>query len=163
TATRNEHYTATHATEPVLCLAFALSAKTWKLGCTTGHGQTPRERSSAARHQVPWLPEVAPATRRVGLPATAPVVRCDAAGRAGCWRHRFFQAHGITTQVVDSSAIAVKRRQRRAKSDAVDVRTLLRRLRRSSHGARQGWRVGHVPSVDAAEQRHVPRDLEPRK
>ena len=45
TATRNEHYTETHATEPVLFLAFELSEKTWKLGCTTGHGQQPRERS----------------------------------------------------------------------------------------------------------------------
>jgi hypothetical protein len=42
TATRNEHYTETRATEPVLFLAFALSEKTWKFGCTMGHGQKPR-------------------------------------------------------------------------------------------------------------------------
>ncbi|MDQ3764764.1 MAG: hypothetical protein M3460_25525 [Actinomycetota bacterium] len=32
--TYNEHYTETHATEPVLFLAFELSEKTWKLGFT---------------------------------------------------------------------------------------------------------------------------------
>ena len=55
TATRNEQYTAMYATEPVLFLAFALSAKTWKLGFTTGHGQQLRERSITARHQARLL------------------------------------------------------------------------------------------------------------
>ena len=72
TATHNEHDTATHAPEPVLFLAFELSEKTWKLGFTTGHGQQPRERSIAARHQARLLQEVAQAKRRFGLPETAP-------------------------------------------------------------------------------------------
>ena len=57
TAPHNEHYTETHAPESVLFLAFALSEKTWKLGCTTGYGQQPRERSIAARHQARLLHE----------------------------------------------------------------------------------------------------------
>jgi hypothetical protein len=36
TATPNEHSTETYAPEPVLFLAFALRAKTWKLGFTPG-------------------------------------------------------------------------------------------------------------------------------
>jgi transposase len=40
------------------------------------------------------------------------------------------QAHGITNSVVDSSAIEVHRRQRRAKSDGLDVRKLLSMLMR---------------------------------
>jgi transposase len=125
TATRHEHYTETHATEPVLFLAFELSEKTWKLGFTTGHGQKPRERSIAARHQACLLHEVAQAKSRFGLPETAPVMSCYEAGREGFWLHRFLQAQGITNHVVDSSAIEVKRRKRRAKSDALDVRKLL--------------------------------------
>ena len=31
TATPNEHYTAMHATEPVLFLAFELSEKNWRV------------------------------------------------------------------------------------------------------------------------------------
>jgi transposase len=131
TAPRHEQYTARHATEPVLFLAFARRAKTWKLGCTMGHGQPPRERRIPARHQARWLHEVAQTQRRCGLPETAPVVRGDEAGRAGFWWHRFVQAHGSTNHGVDASSIAVNRRQRRAKSDGVDVRQLWTRLRRS--------------------------------
>jgi transposase len=160
TATHNEHYTAMYAPEPVLFLAFELSEKTWKLGCTTGHGQQPRERSIAARHQARLLHEVGQATRRCGLPETAPVVSCYAAGREGFWLHRFVQAHGITNQVVDSSSIEVNRRKRRAKSDGLDVRKLLTMLMRSHHGERGGWRVVNVPSIEAEDQRHLHRDLE---
>ena len=115
-----------HDTTParVLFVAFALREKTWKLGCTTGHGQKPRERSIAACHQARLLQEVGPAKKRFGLPETAPVVRCYEAGRAGFWRHRFLQAQGITHHVVDSSSIEVNRRKRRAKSDGLDVRKL---------------------------------------
>jgi transposase len=62
------------------------------------------------------------------------VVRCYEAGRVGLWRHRFIQAQGITNSVVDSSSIAGNRRQRRAKSDALDVRKLVRMLMRYEHG-----------------------------
>jgi transposase len=157
TATHNAHPTTP---ERVLCMAFALSEKSWQLGCTTGHGQKPRERGVAARHQARVLHEIAPAKKRFALPATAPVVSCDASGRDGFWLHRLLQAHGITTQVVDSAAIAVKRRQRRAQSDGLDVRKWLSMLLRYAHGAREGWRVVHVPTVDAEDGRHLHRDLE---
>jgi hypothetical protein len=86
TATPNEHSTAMHATEPLLFLAFALREKTWKLGCTTGHGQQPRERSIPARHQERLLHEVAQATRRFGLPETGPwcVAMKRAVKASGC-------------------------------------------------------------------------------
>jgi transposase len=160
TATHNEHYTETHAPEPVLFLAFELSEKTWKLGFTTGYGQKPRERSVAARHQARLLQEVAQAKQRFGLPETAPVVSCYEAGREGVWLHRFLQAHGITNHVVDSSSIEVNRRKRRAKSAGLDVRKLLTMLMRSHHGERGVWRVVHVPSIEAEDQRHLHRDLE---
>src|ERR671925_827803 len=160
TATHNQHDTTP---ERVLFMAFELSEKTWKLGFTTGHGQKPRERMVAARHQARLLQEVAQAKRRFGLPETAPVVSCYEAGREGFWLHRFLQAQGITNQVVDSSSIEVNRRQRRAKSDGLDVRKLLRMLRRFHHGEREVWRVVHVPSVEAEDQRHLHRDLETLK
>ena len=83
-------------------------------------------RTVTARDQDRVLDEIAQATHRLGLPETAPVVSCYEAGRDGLWLHRLVLAHGITNHVVDSSAIAVNRRQRRAKSDGLDVRTLLR-------------------------------------
>ena len=160
TATHNKHATTT---ERVLFMAFELSEKTWKLGFTTGPGQKPRERGVAARNQVRVLQEVAQAKQRFGLPESAPVVSCYEAGREGFWLHRFLQAQGITNHVVDSSSIEVNRRQRRAKSDGLDVRKLLSMLIRYESGEREVWRVVHVPSVAAEDQRHLHRDLETLK
>src|ERR671936_1317617 len=144
-------------------MAFELSEKTWKLGFTTGHGQKPRERAVAARHQARVLQEIAQAKRRFGLPETAPVVSCYEAGREGFWLHRFLQAQGITNYVVDSSSIEVNRRRRRAKSDGLDVRKLLSMLLRYAQGERQVWQVLKVPSVEAEDRRHLHRDLETLK
>jgi transposase len=160
TATHNAHDTTP---ERVLFVAFELREKTWKLGFTTGHGQKPRERGFAARNQAHLLQEVAQAKKRCGLPESAPVVSCYEAGREGFWLHRYLQAQGIPNHGVDSSSIAVKRRQRRAKSDGLDVRKLLTMLMRFHHGERDVWRVVHVPTVEAADQRHLPRDLETLK
>src|SRR4029453_6085557 len=148
-----------NTTEAALFVAFALREKNWKLGFTTGAGQKPREGGMTARHQERRLDESAQAQRRFGLPETTPVVRCYEAGREGFWLHRFVLAHGITNHVVDSSAIAVSRRQRRAKSDGRDVRKLLRMLSRYHGGERQVWHVVNAPSGEAEDQRHRPRDL----
>ena len=152
-----------NTTAGTLFVAFELSEKTWKLGFTTGHGQKPRERTVPARHQERVLEEIAHAKRRLGLPDTAPVVSCYEAGREGFWLQRFLQAHGITNQVVDSSAIEVNRRRRRAKSDGLDVRKLLSMLMRYHHGERQVWQVVKVPSIEAEDHRHLHRDLETLK
>jgi len=157
TATRNEPDNTPAA---VLFMAFELSEKTWKLGFSIGHGHKPRERTMAARDRKRLLDEVAQAKSRFGLGDTAPVVSCYEAGREGFWLHRFLQAQGILNAVVDSSSIEVNRRQRRAKSDALDVRKLLSMLMRYHHGERQVWRVVNVPSVEAEDQRHLHRDLE---
>jgi transposase len=155
-ATHNPQASTTGAT---LFVAFELSEKTWKLGFTTGHGQKPRERPVSARQQERVLDEIARAKDRLGLPASAAVVSCYEAGREGFWLHRFLQGHGITNHVVDSSAIEVNRRRRRAKSDGLDVRKLLSMLMRYHHGERHVWQVVKVPSVEAEDHRHLHRDL----
>ena len=160
--------TATHnangnTADAPLFVAFELSEKTWKLGFTTGHGQKPRERSIPARDQERVLNEIAQARRRLGLPETAPVISCYEAGREGFWLHRFLQSQRITNHVVDSSAIEVSRRQRRAKSDGLDVRQLLSMLMRYEQGERKVWHVIKVPSMEAEDQRHLHRDLETLK
>ena len=159
-ATHHEHGNTPAGT---LFVAFELREKTWKLGFTTGHGQKPRERTVTARQQERVLDEIAQAKRRLRLPDTALVVSCYAAGREGFWLHRFLQGQGITNPVVDSSAIEVNRRRRRAKSDGLDVRKLLSMLMRYAQGERQVWRVVKVPSVEAEDHRHLHRDLETLK
>ena len=157
------HHEHGNTTEATLFVAFELSDKTWKLGFTTGHGQKPRERTVTARDQDRVLDEITSAKRRLKLPETAPVVSCYEAGRDGFWLHRFLQSHGITNHVVDSSAIEVNRRRRRAKSDGLDVRKLVTMLIRYHQGERQVWQVVKVPSVEAEDHRHLHRDLETLK
>jgi transposase len=157
------HQTNGNTTEAALFVAFELSERTWKLGFTTGHGQKPRERSVTARDQAGVLEEIAKAKHRLGLPETAPVVSCYEAGREGFWLQRFLEAQGITNHVVDSSAIEVSRRQRRAKSDGLDVRKLLSMLLRYEQGEKKVWQVVKVPSEEAEDQRHLHRDLETLK
>ena len=157
------HHANANTTEATLFVAFELSEKTWRLGFTTGHGQKPRERSVPARDHQRVLDEITQAKHRLGLPETAPVVSCYEAGREGFWLHRLLLAQGITNHVVDSSAIEVSRRQRRAKSDGLDVRQLLSMLMRYEQGERKVWHVVKVPSMEAEDQRHLHRDLETLK
>src|SRR5262245_55323946 len=162
-ATLATRHTQDTTTEGTLVGAFALREKPWTLGCTTGHGQKPRERTVTA-----WQPErvrdaIAQAQRRWGLPATAPVVRWYEAGRAGCWRHRLLPGHGITTPGVDASSMEGNRRRRRAQSDGVAVRQGLRMVMRYEQGERHGWQVVKGPAVAAEEHRHRHRALATRK
>jgi len=146
-----------------LMMALELGSTKWTLGVTTGPGQRPRVRTIPAGDLLTLEKEILVAKARFGLPLDAAVWSCYEAGREGFWLHRFLLAHGITNHVVDSSAIEVSRRQRRAKSDGLDVRKLLSMLIRYEQGEHQVWQVVKVPSVEAEDQRHLHRDLETLK
>jgi transposase len=66
---------------------------------------------------------------------------------------------GIDNRVVDSSSIEVNRRQRRAKSDGLDVRKLLGMLVRYHAGESKVWSVVRVPTVDEEDRRQLHREL----
>ena len=114
TAPHPEHSTVPPATAPGVGLTWARRAKTWQRGCPPGHGHPPRARRSAVCHQARGHHAVPQAQRYWGLLAPAPVVRGEAAGRAGCWRHGLGPAHGSPNPVGDASSLDVQRRQRRA-------------------------------------------------
>jgi hypothetical protein len=59
---------------------------------------------------------------------TVQIVVIQEAGLDGFWVHRLLEANGIESHVVDPASIAVPRRRRRAKTDAIDGETLLRTL-----------------------------------
>jgi transposase len=146
--------------QAVLYMAFELSEKTWKLGFTTGLGQEPRQRDIPAR-AIPVLEqEIRAAKERFGLAAETPVVSCYEAGRDGFWLHRWLLSVGVKNEVVDSSSIEVDRRQRRAKTDRLDVKKLLRMLVRWAQGERDVWRVVQVPTPRDEDARQLHRELE---
>lgn len=144
---------------PTLFLAFELSTSTWKLGFTTGSAQRPRERSVSARDIPAVLTEIGRAKERFGLPADARVVSCYEAGRDGFWLHRCLVAQGVEHVVVDSSSIEVQRRQRRAKTDRLDVYKRLTMLLRHHAGEPKVWSVVHVPGMAEEDRRQLHREL----
>jgi len=155
-ATREDEYSAL---APVLYLAFELGNDFWKLGFTVGMGQRPRERNIAARDLDALQREIRLAKKRFGLPETAPVLSCYEAGRDGFWLHRYLVEHGVQNLVVDSSSIEVNRRQRRAKTDRMDVGKLLGQLIRYRSGERKVWSVVRVPSAKDEDDRQLHREL----
>src|SRR3972149_7003570 len=140
-ATREHEYSVV---APLLYLAFELGDSNWKLGFTIGMGQRPRERTIAARDLDALQREIHLAKRRFELPETAPVLSCYEAGRDGFWLHRYLVEQGVQNLVVDSSSIGVNRRQRRAKTDRMDVGPL--ELIRYRSGERKVWSVVRVLS-----------------
>lgn len=148
---------------PTLYLAFELSHKTWKLGFTTGFGQNPREKNSAARDLQALDVAIREARRRFELSDAAPVVSCYEAGRDGFWLHRHVTACGIENIVVDPSSMEVGRRARKAKTDRIDVRKLLKGLIRYHLGDGRVWSVVSVPKREDEDSRHLHRELQQLK
>lgn len=148
---------------PTLYLAFELGLGTWKLGLSTGLGQSARERTINAGHVAGVIEEIARAKRRFGLESDARVLTVYEAGRDGFWLHRFLKQSGIESLVVDSSSIEVNRRARRAKTDRMDVHKLLTQLMRWDAGERRVWGVVHVPSPEDEDRRHLHRELSTAK
>lgn len=144
------------STAAVLLVAFELGEQTWKVGFGAGTGPI-RFRSVPARALDRLRQEVALAKRRFGLPVTAPVLSCYEAGREAFWLHRWARAQGWTNVVVDSSSIEVPRRARRAKTDRLDLVSLVRLLARWAAGDARVWRVVHVPTDAEEDARHVHR------
>jgi len=91
------------------------------------------------------------------------VVRCYEAGRDGWWLHRFFVRPGLAHSVVDAASIAVKRRDRRAKTERLEVPKLRTRLLRHTAGEKQGWSGVRVPSVAEEDRRQRHRALRTTK
>lgn len=145
--------------QQTLYLAFELGKNTWKLGFTIGVAQQPRERTISAGDLDILQQEIARAKQRFGLPKDARVVSCYEAGRDGFWLHRYVTAHGIQNHVIDSASIEVNRRQRRAKTDRLDVHKLLTMLLRHMAGERKVWSVVRVPSVDEEDRRQLHREM----
>lgn len=143
----------------VVHVAFELDDQGWKLAFGTKLGRRPWYRRVAPRDRAGILAAVEAAKARFGLDEEARVVSCYEAGREGFWLHRWLEAEGIDSQVVDSSSIEVNRRARRAKTDRLDAAKLLRLLLRHEAGERGVWSVVRVPSEAAEDARHLHREL----
>lgn len=144
---------------PILFMALELSNTKWRLGFTIGLGQPPRLRKLEAGNLDGLMEEIRLSKKRFGLSAATLVMSCYEAGRDGFWLHRYLIAQGVLNHVVDSASIEVNRRQRRAKTDRIDVGKLLTMLVRFSQGESKVWSVVNPPSPEEEDQRQLHRDL----
>jgi transposase len=144
--------------EAVLCVAFELGKKDWKLAMTSGFGVTPWLRSVASGDWRAVDRAIAQGRARFGLAGEAAVVSGYEAGRDGFWIHRALVARGIRNRVVDSASIEISRRARRAKTDRIDALKLVQMLVRAWHGERTVWSEVRVPTVVDEAARQVSRE-----
>lgn len=93
---------------------------------------------------------------RIGAPVA--IVTIQEAGFDGFWIHRMLQANGIESHVVEAASIAVPRRHRRAKTDAIDGEALLRTLMAFKRGEPRVCSMVVPPSLEAEDRRRVSRE-----
>jgi transposase len=144
---------------PMLFLAFELSAGKWKLGFARELGAPPRVRTVEAGDLKAVRAELAEAKRRLGLADDCVVMSCYEAGRDGFWLHRWLVAEGIDNLVVDPASIEVERRRRKRKTDRIDLLKLMNRLIRHAWGEKV-WSVARVPSEEDEDVRRIERERE---
>ena len=98
----------------------------------------------------------AKAEQRYGAPVKAVVIQ--EVGLDGFRIDRLLNANGIESHVVDAASIAVDRRHRRAKTDAIDGDTLLRTLMAWARGERRVCSMVCAPSAEEEDRRRLTRE-----
>lgn len=96
------------------------------------------------------------AERRVSRPVR--IISIQEAGFDGFWIHRVLMNSAIESHVVESASIAVPRRHRRAKSDAIDGEMLLRTLMAFKRGEPRVCAMVVPPTPEEEDLRRVPRE-----
>jgi len=96
------------------------------------------------------------AEQRAGRPVKIMVVH--EAGLDGFWVHRLLSTNGIESHVVDPGSVAVPRRRRRAKTDAIDGETLLRTLLAWQRGEPRVCAMAVPPTPEQEDRRRLTRE-----
>ena len=96
------------------------------------------------------------AEQRLGTAARVVVIQ--EAGLDGFWIHRLLEAGGIESHVVEPASIAVPRRHRRAKTDAIDGEMLVRTLAAFKRGEPRVCSMVVAPSPEEEDRRRVSRE-----
>lgn len=87
-----------------------------------------------------------------------PILVCYEAGYEGFWLHRRLSAEGIRVVVIDPASLLVDRRAKRAKTDRIDARAMVRALMAWARGERQVLSEVRVPTVEQEDARRGLRE-----
>jgi transposase len=143
-----------------LCASLELSRSTWLVTCLLP------ERDRMSKYSTPGgdggaLLGLLERMRTRAQPLTGrpvKIVVIQEAGLDGFWVHRLLEANGIESHVVDPASIAVPRRRRRAKTDAIDGETLLRTLAAWRRGEPRVCAMVVPPTPEEEDRRRICRE-----
>lgn len=119
-----------------------------------------------ALHGIAWgdvaavLGLIERASQRLGEAAglSPQIVVCYEAGYEGFWLQRRLAALGIRVLVIDPASLLVDRRAKRAKTDRIDARGLVRALMAHSRGEHQVLSEVRVPTPEQEDERRLLRE-----
>jgi hypothetical protein len=137
-------------------VSLELSRSTWLLtSVSPGAGEKMSQHATPAG-DLPRLFQCLAELKRKALARTGKtysIIVIQEAGLDGFWIHRALEREGIESHVADAASIAVPRRRRRAKTDRIDGKTLLRTLMAFKRGEpRVKRRGGGSPTGRARAQ-----------
>ena len=87
-----------------------------------------------------------------------PILCCYEAGYEGFWLYRRLTAEGHRVLVIDPASLLVNRRAKRAKTDRLDAKAMIRALMAYNRGEDQVLSAVHVPSVEQEDERRLTRE-----
>ena len=90
--------------------------------------------------------------------ADVPVLCCYEAGYEAFWLYRRLTREGLRVLVIDPASLLVNRRARRAKTDRLDAKAMIRALMAFNRGEDQVLRAIHAPSVEQEDERRLMRE-----
>src|SRR6266508_3227151 len=147
---------------PTILLAIELSASTWLVAARVPESDKPHLHRIDGGDTAALLALISSLRDRVArrLDAAIDVVCCFEAGRDGFWLHRLLTAHGVASYVLEPTSILVNRRARRAKTDRLDAKGMLRVLAAWLGGDRQVCSMVRVPTPDEEDAKRTHRERE---
>jgi transposase len=142
-------------------VSLELSRSTWLLtSVSPGAGEKMSQHAKPAgdlRRLFQCLAELKrKALARTGK--TYSIIVIQEAGLDGFWIHRALEREGIESHVADAASIAVPRRRRRAKTDRIDGKTLLRTLMAFKRGEPRVCAMARPPSLEEEDRRRLARE-----
>jgi len=146
--------------EAILFVSLELSRSTWVATSSALGSRKISKHTLAGGNGRKLLDLLARLKSRAEQRIAAPVkvVTIQEVGLDGFWIHRLLEANGIESHVVDPASIAVPRRHRRAKTDAIDGETLLRTLMAWQRGEPRVCAMTVPPSPSEEDRRRVSRE-----
>ena len=154
--------TTTRSENNIVFAALELSRKSW-LVATSSPGEERISKRVVTAGDGPGLLTLLgklreTAERRLGRAVRVVVIQ--EAGLDGFWVHRLLVDNAIESHVVDAASLAVDRRKRRRKTDAIDAEGLLRALMAWARGERRVCSMVRPPSPEDEDRRRLCRERE---